>query len=270
MQWFLELLEELGIECRVGHPAKIRAAETRKQKHDRRDARLIAGSAADEGSLSRDLDALDRATGLANLAARPTPVGEDASTIAAHIAGDRAQSRPATRAVRSGLRRGRSAAGLTSATLHQSKTRRLLRLYVQLQKRIQQLDKQVETRSPTKATGTPAADASGRGSGDGLGDRGVSGDPSRFDTGNQVASYIGMIPCEHSSGKRQRLRKTDQGRQLAAALPVDRSDAACRRERPGAETLLSAQAHPERNGQGQDRGGAQTGDPAVDHDARPD
>ncbi len=31
MQWFLELLEELGIECRVGHPAKIRAAETRKQ-----------------------------------------------------------------------------------------------------------------------------------------------------------------------------------------------------------------------------------------------
>ena len=28
MQRFLELLEELGIECRVGHPAKIRAAET--------------------------------------------------------------------------------------------------------------------------------------------------------------------------------------------------------------------------------------------------
>src|ERR1022692_1643664 len=41
MQWFLELLEEVGIECRVGHPAKIRAAETRKQKHDRRDAEVI-------------------------------------------------------------------------------------------------------------------------------------------------------------------------------------------------------------------------------------
>ena len=40
-QWFLELLEELGIQYRVGHPAKIRAAETRKQKHDCRDARLI-------------------------------------------------------------------------------------------------------------------------------------------------------------------------------------------------------------------------------------
>src|ERR1700745_1853031 len=34
-------MEELGIECRVGHPAKIRKAETRKQKHDRRDARLL-------------------------------------------------------------------------------------------------------------------------------------------------------------------------------------------------------------------------------------
>jgi transposase len=41
MQWFLEVLEELGIERRVGHPAKIRAAETRKQKHDRRNARLV-------------------------------------------------------------------------------------------------------------------------------------------------------------------------------------------------------------------------------------
>src|SRR5260370_26095232 len=41
MQWFVNLMEELGIECRVGHPAEIRAAEPRKQKHDRRDAALI-------------------------------------------------------------------------------------------------------------------------------------------------------------------------------------------------------------------------------------
>jgi transposase len=41
MQWFVKLMEELGIECQVGHPTKIRAAEPRKQKHDRRDADLI-------------------------------------------------------------------------------------------------------------------------------------------------------------------------------------------------------------------------------------
>jgi transposase len=41
MQWFVNLMEELGIECLVGHPAEIRAAEPRKQKHDRRDADLL-------------------------------------------------------------------------------------------------------------------------------------------------------------------------------------------------------------------------------------
>src|ERR1700683_1131987 len=39
MQWFVNLMEELGIECQVGNPAVIRAAEPRKQKHDRRDPR---------------------------------------------------------------------------------------------------------------------------------------------------------------------------------------------------------------------------------------
>jgi hypothetical protein len=31
MQWFVNLMEELGIACLVGHPAEIRAAEPRKQ-----------------------------------------------------------------------------------------------------------------------------------------------------------------------------------------------------------------------------------------------
>jgi hypothetical protein len=35
MHWFLRLLEELAIEFRIGHPAKIPAAEPRKQKNDR-------------------------------------------------------------------------------------------------------------------------------------------------------------------------------------------------------------------------------------------
>jgi transposase len=41
MGWFLWLMEELAIECRVGHPTAIRKAETRRQKHDRRDAALL-------------------------------------------------------------------------------------------------------------------------------------------------------------------------------------------------------------------------------------
>jgi transposase len=41
MGWFLRLMDELGITCQVGHPTKIRKAETRRQKHDRRDAGLL-------------------------------------------------------------------------------------------------------------------------------------------------------------------------------------------------------------------------------------
>jgi transposase len=45
------------------------------------------------------------------------------------------------------------------------------------------------------------------------------GDPNRFATANQVASYIRMIPCEHSSGKRQRLGKlTKEGNSLLRYL----------------------------------------------------
>jgi Transposase len=48
MQWFVNLTEELGIECLVGHPAEIRAAEPRKQKHDRRDADLLLSLLVEE------------------------------------------------------------------------------------------------------------------------------------------------------------------------------------------------------------------------------
>jgi hypothetical protein len=121
MQRFLELREELGIECRVGHPAKIRAAETRKQKHDRRDAHLLLDLQGMKGRFpeiwmpsteQRDL----------NLTAGPTTVGEDTSTIAAHLAGDRAQSRPASRPCALECCGAECATGVTSATLQQSET----------------------------------------------------------------------------------------------------------------------------------------------------
>jgi transposase len=68
MQWFLTLMEELKIDCQVGHPAKVRAAEPRKQKYDRRDADLLLKLLAEDRFLSiwmpskelRDLRALLR------------------------------------------------------------------------------------------------------------------------------------------------------------------------------------------------------------------
>src|SRR4029453_2922918 len=48
MGWFVRLMDDLGITCRVGDPAKIRAVDTRRQKHDRRDARLLLTLLAEE------------------------------------------------------------------------------------------------------------------------------------------------------------------------------------------------------------------------------
>jgi hypothetical protein len=48
MQWFVNLMEGLGIEYLVGHPAEIRAAEPQKQKHDQRDADLVLSPLAEE------------------------------------------------------------------------------------------------------------------------------------------------------------------------------------------------------------------------------
>jgi hypothetical protein len=59
MGWFLQLMEEVGIACRVGHPATIRTAEPRRQKHNRRDANLLLRLLAeDHFPAIGDLDAV--------------------------------------------------------------------------------------------------------------------------------------------------------------------------------------------------------------------
>src|SRR6266566_853866 len=83
----------------------------------------------------------------------------------------------------------------------------LLRLYAQSQRRIQELDKEVEEQAQQRAQARRLLTHPGVGAVTALATEVFLGDPSRFATANQVASYIGMIPCEHSSGKRQRLGK---------------------------------------------------------------
>jgi len=120
MQWFLELLDELGIECRVGHPAKIRAAETRKQKHDRRDAGLILDLLTMEDRFPA-IWMPSTEQGLAKLAAGPSSVGEDTIASAAHLAGHRTQSRLAARARTLEPGGAEGTTSFASATLQQSK-----------------------------------------------------------------------------------------------------------------------------------------------------
>jgi len=207
MQWFLELLDELGIECRVGHPAKIRAAETRKQKHDRRDARLILDLLTMEGRFpaiwmpsteQRDLRTLlrDRHQWV-KIRSR---LQHTLQAIALNHALRRGQGLW-SQAGQSALR------ALPLPPYTRQRRDQLLSLYGQMQKRIEQLDRQVEEQAKQRDQARRLLTHPGVGPVTALATEVFLGDPSRFTRGKKVASYIGMIPCEHTSGKRQRLGK---------------------------------------------------------------
>lgn len=218
MQWFLELLEELGIEYRVGHAAKIRAQETRKQKHDRRAAGLWLELLVEDrfpeiwmpSSEQRDLRTLlrDRHQWVKMRSRLQHPL----QAIALNHA----------------LRQGRglwSAAGqsalqaLPLPPYTSQRRNELLGWYRQLQKRIQELDKEVESQARQRSQSCRLMTHPGVGPVTALATEVFLGDASRFTTGNEVASYIGMIPSERSSGKRQRLGKlTKEGNALLRYL----------------------------------------------------
>ena len=57
------------------------------------------------------------------------------------------------------------------------------------------------------------------------------GDPTRFGYGKQVASYLGLIPAENSSGGRQRLGHiTKQGNALLRGLLVEAAHSAVQQD----------------------------------------
>jgi len=113
MGWFLRLMEELAIECRVGHPTAIRKAETRQQKHDRRDAALLL-QLLDEGRFPAIWMASTEVPGSPSLTAAPSSVGPHADARAERAACDRAGARrtAGSHAVES---RRPSAAGVVTA-----------------------------------------------------------------------------------------------------------------------------------------------------------
>ena len=100
-----------------------------------------------------------------------------------------------------------------------------------MQKRVQELDRQVEEQAQQRPQALRLLTHPGIGPVTALATEVFLGDPSRFADGKAVASYIGMIPCEHSSGKRQRLGKlTKQGNTLRRYLWTEATMHAVRKD----------------------------------------
>jgi len=204
MGWFLQLMESLGITCHVGHPAAIRKAETRRQKHDRRDADLLLKLLV-EGRFPTIW--------------MPSTELRDLRALLLHRhqwvrMRTRVQNALQAIALSHGVRRGSSLwtrdglAALTAVTLppHASARRTaLLSVYASLEEEVEQLDARVREVAAERGSASLLMTHPGVGPVTALATEVFLGDPTRFRDGKALASYVGLIPSEYSSGSRQRL-----------------------------------------------------------------
>jgi transposase len=230
MFWFLRLLEELGIEYRVGHPAAIRKAETRKQKHDRRDAELIRRLLVENRFPQIWL---------------PTAEQRDLRTLLQHrhqLVRMRVMTQNGLQglALSQGLRRGaklwsqagqRALDSLPLANYSGTRRQQLQELRQQLNQRLQMLDQAVCEQVERRAGARLLLSHPGVGPITALATEVFLGDARRFPNAKAVASYVGLIPSEHSSGGKQRNGSlSKQGNPLLRLLWVEAARAAARKD----------------------------------------
>ncbi len=204
MHWFLELMEELGIDRLVGHPSEIRKAETRKQKHDRRDAALLLKLQIENRFPSIWM---------------PSTELRDLRILLTHRhqwvrMRTRVQNALQAIALSRGLRRGKtlwSQAGqhaIESLPLPPNAAYRraeLQSLYRTLNEQVDELDKRVSDQAFQRPGAKLLMTHPGVGPVTALATDVFLGDPARFADSKALVSYVGMIPSEYSSGGQQRL-----------------------------------------------------------------
>lgn len=226
--WFEKLLAELGHELWIGDAARIRALVVRRQKTDRRDAQHLLDLLLD-GRFPRIWV--------------PSPEQRDVRQLLLHrhkLVGMCRQVKNELQhlALNQGVRRksklwsqqGRQL--LESLPLGPWTARRrqdLLALLAQLEAHIMELNKAVAQEAFRRPAVRLLMTHPGVGPVVGLAYVLTIGPWERFARGKQVASYLGLIPREHSSGGRQKLGAiSKQGNTLLRTLLVEGGQTACR------------------------------------------
>ncbi len=230
--WFAEMLSELGHELVVGDAAKIRASETRKQKHDRRDAWHILELLA-EGKFPR--------LWLPSLQEREVRVLLEHRHQLVQLR-TRAKNGLQAIALNHGLRRQgglwtkaglKRLEGLRVGQGTQRRREDLLRLLQQLDTWVEELDERLKTEVARRPAVQRLMTHPGVGPLTALATVLILGEVERFRETRQVTSYVGLIPAEESSGGRQRFgHLTKQGNRLLRFLLVEAGQSASR-EDPG-------------------------------------
>jgi transposase len=229
-RWLECLWTELGFELWIGDAARIRAAAAHKQKTDKRDAELLLQLML-ENRFARIW--------------RPTPEQRDLRQLLVHRhrlvqMRTRVKNQLQAVAMNEGLQRKQrlwSEAGqaeFLSLPLPQwSDLRRsdLLVLLKELDARILPLDRSLKQQAEQRPEVRLLMTHPGVGPVVAMAFALTLGDPERFASSKHVASYLGLVPLERSSGGRQRLGHiTKQGSSLLRGLLVEGARVAARHE----------------------------------------
>lgn len=227
-QWFEKLLADLGHELWIGDAAAIRRLVVRAQKTDRRDARHILDLLLD-GRFPRLWV--------------PTAEVRDVRQLLRHrqkLVEIRSQVKNQLQhlALNQGVRRKRrlwSAEGrcvLEQLPLEGWTARRradLLAMLDQLDRQVEELNGAVRVEAERRPEVRLLMTHPGVGPVVGLAYALTIGPAERFPRGKQVASYLGLIPKEHSSGGRQQLGSiSKQGNTMMRTLLVEAAQNAAR------------------------------------------
>jgi transposase len=227
-QWFMELVEDLGHQIWIGDAAQIRASYVRKQKTDKRDAAHILKLLV-EGRFPR-LWTPDREQ-------------RDLRQLVLHrhklvLIRSRVKNELQHLSLNKGMQRKRrlwSQAGqqlLRELPLKKwagCRREDLLGLLTLLDEQIGKLDGAVEHAAEENPQSKLLMTQPGVGPNTALAFVLTLGDVGRFRRGKQVASYLGLIPREESSGGRQRLGAiTKQGNRMLRMLLVEAAQVAVR------------------------------------------
>jgi transposase len=227
-QWFERMLEELGQELWIGDAAQIRRLVVRRQKTDRRDARHILQLLSDERfpRLWVPSVAIRDARQLLRHRQKLVEMRTQVKNQLQHLALNQGVKRKRQLWSREGraVLEGLPLEGWTARRRND-----LLAMLDRLQAQVEELDRAVRQEAEQRPEVRLLMTHPGVGPVVGLAYALTLGPVSRFPRGKQVASYLGLIPSEHSSGGRQKLGSiSKQGNTMMRTLLVEAAQNAAR------------------------------------------
>jgi transposase len=227
-RWFERLLAELGIELWIGYAAEVRSKRVRKQKTDRQDAQLLLQLLLENrlpqvwvpGGENRDLRQL--LWHRHRMVQARTRLMNQLQAVALNE-GLRCKKRLWRDAGRKQLEAFRLAPWASR------RRRDLLGLLDRLSPTIAELTQAIEQEAEKCPGAQHLMTHPGVGALTALAFVLIMGKADRFQCGKQVASYLGLVPLEESSGNRRRLGHiTKQGNSLVRFLLVEAAQVAAR------------------------------------------